>query len=649
MRRLHAAITKYPWLAYLLSLIAAGWYAYRTWLFSQRLTTMILDESMYVYKGYLFAIGKYSAYQDYGPLTNHMPLSFIIPGFVQRVFGPGMQTARVFAFAVGLVMLAGFWLAFERLGGEWWGTFIVWVLALSTAWQEVFSQGLSQGLVNAFIAWGFAFMFGKAHSKRQMGLAGGLFALAAMTRINTLPVLILMVVYIFWQHGWRKGLTSLFGSALVIVVVGAFFWPDILKFIAGWIPEGWVGFVEPYRSPWSQQHLPDGFSYLPFDAWIGNFGGLQWDGIRAFSEAINFNLISFLAVFGTIFFWPRHNYWPSIQHKRLSLMLLLTWLVMAGLHIWVALSGRSCRFFCLAGYFTFFNFVGLLLLPAAFSSLRRYPPGWRNTLAMGALFGMVYATLYTGGYRQRWMFEKWYKFMHLEIPRFSNGKFIPDEKAPLLGYFEGIFKLDYQFLVEILPKYLYWIILLLLVFAIVPLIHRIKWRAVRGPVSAAWLSFVVFAVLAAALGPTVIFTYESPVMACKDSVVASVEQAGSQLAGLIAPGSLVYQDLTTNMLLLYLPEIEIFPPQLNTSFNFIGRSSPEDSNEIYRFGYWDEYLKEEWLEEADVLLIPSQFASRWQEELTSEAWLTIGELGPYESCRPSETIVYVLERVTPDE
>ncbi len=100
---------------------------------------------MYVYKGWLFVTGQYPAYQDYGPLTNHMPLAFIIPGIIQKIFGPGMATARVFAFITGLVMLAGFWLAFTRLGGKWWGTFIIWVLALSPIWQVCLQPGADPG------------------------------------------------------------------------------------------------------------------------------------------------------------------------------------------------------------------------------------------------------------------------------------------------------------------------------------------------------------------------------------------------------------------------------------------------------------------------------------------------------------------------
>jgi len=118
MKKMRQTIEQAAWLPFVVAGIGGMIYAVKSWKMAHSLATMILDEGMYIYKGYLFAIGKYAPYQDYGPLTNHMPLSFMIPGYIQAWFGPGMETARVFAFIVGLVMLTGMWLAFCRVGGR---------------------------------------------------------------------------------------------------------------------------------------------------------------------------------------------------------------------------------------------------------------------------------------------------------------------------------------------------------------------------------------------------------------------------------------------------------------------------------------------------------------------------------------------------
>ena len=52
----------------------------------------VIDEGLYLFKGFQFALGNYQPFQDYGPLTNHMPLSspggcklFLVLDFVQHV------------------------------------------------------------------------------------------------------------------------------------------------------------------------------------------------------------------------------------------------------------------------------------------------------------------------------------------------------------------------------------------------------------------------------------------------------------------------------------------------------------------------------------------------------------------------------------
>ena len=472
------------WLPFALG--AAGFllYAYLSWHMSRRLATLILDESMYVYKGYLFSIGKYVPYQDYGPSTNHMPLAFMIPGMVQAWFGPGLATARAFAFFTGLVMLAGLWLAFYRLGGSWWAAGVVWLYVLSPYWQEIFSQGLTQGIVNAFLAWSFVLLIGKERRTWQLILAVILGVLATLTRINIAPVVALMVVYIFWQHGWKKGGWVVLAGALVGVGVLALFWPGVLKFISGWLPEDVFGFVEPFRSPWSQQHLPDGFSYFPLSAWWGDRTTLQWSAFSAVYETINVNFIPVLAAAGTLLFWPKNEDWPSKYRMRLSIFLSVTWWLMAVMHTWVALSGTSCRFFCMSGYYSFFNILALLLLPAALPYWRKELPVWRQGVSLGVLFALVTAALHHAGYRPVRVGRRWYHFMDTPIPRFKNGAFIEGETGPLRSVFESKLGLSYDFLVEKIPEYLYWLLPIVLVLVLVPWLHRLLKKPLNLKVSA---------------------------------------------------------------------------------------------------------------------------------------------------------------------
>src|ERR1035437_3796573 len=88
-----------------------------------------IDEGLYLYKGYLFAKDIYHPYQDYGPRTEYSPLSYLIPGYIQVWFGPGLQTGRIFAIIVGVLALLGLWASARRLAGSWWAALAVWAVA----------------------------------------------------------------------------------------------------------------------------------------------------------------------------------------------------------------------------------------------------------------------------------------------------------------------------------------------------------------------------------------------------------------------------------------------------------------------------------------------------------------------------------------
>jgi len=67
----------------------------------------ILDEGLYLVKGFLFTSGRYIPFQADGPWTNQMPLSYLIPGTIQLLFGTGLRTGRIFSVILGVLILLG--------------------------------------------------------------------------------------------------------------------------------------------------------------------------------------------------------------------------------------------------------------------------------------------------------------------------------------------------------------------------------------------------------------------------------------------------------------------------------------------------------------------------------------------------------------
>jgi len=206
-----------PWVAETLAILGGILYAAQSWAYAHTQSS-ILDEGAYLLKGYLFATGKYTPFQEYGPWSNHMPFSFLIPGYAQIIFGPGLRTGRYFAFAIGLVTLLGIWMLARRLGNRWWAVVAVWLVALNIPLIKTFSVMASQGLVACMFVWVLVLALGKQRPTWQILLGTALAGLMMLTRINLTPVLPLLILYIFWENGRKIGAWSLLLGIVVFCV-----------------------------------------------------------------------------------------------------------------------------------------------------------------------------------------------------------------------------------------------------------------------------------------------------------------------------------------------------------------------------------------------------------------------------------------------
>ena len=143
-----------------------------------------LDEGAYLLKGFLFATGKYWPFQDFGPWTNHMPLSFLVPGWVQVLFGPGLRTGRYLAVFLSLLMLVGIWILGRRLGGVWWAAALVWYFAINGPAIKTYSVMGSQGLVACILVWILVLVLGPGRKFWQVIIGTFLAGILLLTRIN---------------------------------------------------------------------------------------------------------------------------------------------------------------------------------------------------------------------------------------------------------------------------------------------------------------------------------------------------------------------------------------------------------------------------------------------------------------------------------
>ena len=235
LNQILSKITTLPWLPEILAGFAGIIYlvqsvslAFTQW--------SVIDEGNYIYKGWLFATGQYFPFQDYGPWTNHMPLSFLIFGYVQLLFGPGLRTIRYFMVFLGLLLLLAMWLATRRLAGRWAAAACLWFLALNPFPISDYSVGIAKGLVACTLAWMLYFTLGEERSPWELLAGSALAAVLVLIRENMIILLPFVFLYVFWQHGKRAG--ALFTGVCTVILLGvtAIYLPGILGVWVKWMP-----------------------------------------------------------------------------------------------------------------------------------------------------------------------------------------------------------------------------------------------------------------------------------------------------------------------------------------------------------------------------------------------------------------------------
>ena len=541
----------------------------------------VLDEGLYLYKGWLFVTGRYAPFQDYGAWTNQMPLAFLIPGWVEKLFGPGLRTGRMLAVALGTLMLPGLWLTVRRLGGRWIAAAVIATLALNPAATRMYALAASQGLVACLLAWTFWFSLGSDRKYWQL-LSGGLLAgSAVMVRINLLPLLPLLAFYILWARGWKAALWTLGGMLVPFGGLHLIYWPNILKIWAKWLP---FEFLKAWFPP---KTIPTWNPDNPIEFRIASF----FLAFRYHFAALAGSLASWV-------FWPKKQQIKT-ENLKIAVFLSILLIIFFSMHAWAALGNEYCVF-CFPTYTAFYAGVGLLLAAVTLPTWNLNPPAWRKWLGsfsfLVILSGMAYSA---EGAAENMLGELFYKRL-LASP-------IPGWNGVLLWQIlANKFVLEYK---DLYDKTHTWFPILvaliagLFLLSIPSLISTLAGKKNRAALiqgNAAWgLGIVLILSLGILLSPIPVLAGDYNSYDCASDVIPAYESAGTLLNSLIPPGSKIYWAGYSPVTLLYLNAAEIFPSQLHGTYSF--RISTDDEA-LLKYGWWNEHLAEKWLNEADFIL-----------------------------------------------
>jgi hypothetical protein len=620
------SVWKTSWLAEGLTFLGGIVYFVQSWIYTHTQSS-ILDEGAYLLKGLMYARGQYFPYQDYGFWTNHMPLSFLIPGYVQVLFGPGIRTGRYLALVLGVLMVLGTWILARRLGGRWWAFGAVWLLALNIHMIKVYSVFATQGLIACMLVWVLVLTMGPDRPPWQLYLGTALAGLTFLTRINMAPVLPLLIIYIFWQYGKKFGLWSLVIGVLIVGIGHAFFWPNILRLWLAWLPLDWISFFKPWSQP--QDALPNWNPDTNFN-----------DRVQSLFQSIRLHFFGFFGFIVTWILAPAKKKWRSPWRFRVAVLLSALFSILFVLHGWASLWKNYCVY-CLKVYMAFFSVLGIMLVIVSASSWQwnaSHRKRWLSYLLIVILsLGIGYSLIPVWGsglINPRFV----RRVLKINVPRMESFRIQPGsiELWSLLANkfgWEELSILDFTITASRLIVFLS--LALLFAWLIIRFGSRLTKAVTNLSPSQAAGALLTFLIL----GTLVTFSVGlSPYdRDCGWNVIASYEAGGEHLAEQVPPGSKVYWwGGLSAVPLLYIPNVDIYPPQINHGYSYRLGGQPDD---LVRYGWWSKELAHQWAQEADVLLIEARLYGTFPTNIAeSETFDEVPPTPPMVPCRSNSSI-----------
>ena len=590
---------KFVWRPESLAILGVGVYLIQAFNFAHT-TIPSLDEGAYLYKGWLFAEGTYTPFQPYGVLTNKMPLSFLIPGHVQKIFGPGLGTGRYLAIFEGVLILVALWLVVLRISSRWLAAGTVWVLALSPAVIKYYSVAASQSLTACLLAWTLALCIGQNRPIWQLVLSSAIASLTILTRQNLVFVLPILLGYILWEHGWKKASWSALSGLGILLLGHLIFWPGILEIWAPWIPSN--------LAPQLASFMPTGPSSGGWNPSVNLTNRIvsAFQGLRIHFVALAGSII-------TIFFLYRWKNWNLISAYKTVIFLAVLFFSLLYIHSWASLDDDYCVY-CFTPYLAFFNVAGVLLIIFSLQAFEK-----RVHPVIYFIIGGLILFMFTGmGYSLFEEIGNW--SAALPVPRIRGGEF----QGGFTTAGEFLFN-KYNLEIKLAKKYTSGAVGALaglLFFIAVYLASKIR-RQDFGRV-------MLFSFLATGL-------FMSPLLAgnlgapdCEGDIIKANELVGTDLARAIQPDKKTYWDGGLSVVpLLYAPQIRIYAPQINDGYSY--REGP-NSDSFLRFGLWNGALDQQWRSEADYFIIEEWRYMDWKPFLKPDLFEELPRTSTSTSC-----------------
>ena len=471
---------------------------------------------------------------------------------------------------LSLFTLLGLWVFARRWGNAWWAAGAVWVMALKPAEIKIHTLAISEGTVAAMLVWIVVLVVGEKRPLRQILLGAALLAPLVLTRENMAFVPPLVLLYVFWQHGWKAGLLASLCAGLLFLAGNAFYFPNNLKFWAIRAPDSVFTFLQDWKM------VDTGGVNLPPPEESNLYRMILY-----FWLTFRLHFVSLVSALAVWLLLPWGSIRPVSERIRAVIFLSLLLLVLYIAHVQASFFGEFC-ISCILLYIGYFDFLGLMMLVISAPLLLKQLTPLRQAIVF-----VVIAVLIVG------------------VGFSSHEDLSPDFAKAMIERLDGTYLWGALIHYIDLPHLLLFrVTFVLLVSALLIVIGAIvlgvlRRRFIGGRLSILALNLVL--ILGLLLSPTRALGAGSDFFACEGTdVFASYKRAGAELRQVIEPGSKIYWEGRLLTIFLYMPDVKIYTPQMNHVHSYYYGGDP---NVLYRFSKWNAELARQWLAEADYILL----------------------------------------------
>lgn len=405
-------------------------------------------------------------------------------------------------------------------------------------------------------------------------------------------------------------------SAVLFLAGNAFYFPDNLKFWSTRVP----GLSIPFLRDWVP--VGGGGTSLP-----GSEESNLYRMILYFWLTFRLHFVALVSAVTVWLLLPFRIAQPISERMRAIIFLSVLLIVLYVAHVQVAFFGEFC-ISCILLYVGYFDFLGLMLLVIAVPILVKQ----LTPLRQGIILTVIALTILGIGFSSHEDLSS--DFAKAMIERLDGtylwGALIHYIDLPHLLLFRVTFVLLVSMAVIVLGA-----ILLIVLYR--------RWNGEQrtgGRIGILALNlFLIFGLL---LSPTRALGAGSDFFECGGTdVFASYRRAGAELSQVIEPGSKIYWEGRLLAIFLYLPDVQIYAPQMNHVHSyFVGG----DADSHLRSSQWNDELARQWLAEADYILVQNtEKVYLTDEMLESGAFVKVASSPRAEKCR-WQSVIQVYRR-----